>query len=138
MPAAGNFDILARVSSPFTGSSIKISVDGVDQTGVVAFPNTGSFENWRSITLAQDVPLSQGVQQVRVDMGGIAMSLDSISITDILCGDVSQDGFVNFLDIAPFIALLASGNYLEQADCNLDAEVSFLDIAPFIASLTSN
>ena len=136
VPAAGTFDILARVSSPFTGSSIKISVDGVDQTGVVAFPNTGSFENWRSITLAQDVPLSQGVQQVRVDMGGIAMSLDSISITDILCGDVSQDGFVNFLDIAPFIALLTSGNYLEQADCNLDAEVSFLDIAPFIASLT--
>ena len=137
VPAAGNFDILARVSSPFSGSRIGVSVAGVDQTGVVSVPNTGSFENWRTVTLAQNVPLSQGVQQVRGDMAGIAFSVDTISISDLLCGDVSLDGFVNFLDIAPFIELLSSNTYLEQADCNQDGVLDFLDIAFFIDILAA-
>jgi hypothetical protein len=40
------------------------------------------------------------------------------------------------LDIAPFIQLLSSGDFLEQADCNIDGAVDFLDIAPFIGFLT--
>ena len=55
-----------------------------------------------------------------------------------ILGDCNQDGVVNFLDINPFIALLASNTFLEQADCNQDDAVNFLDIAPFIAILAGN
>ena len=54
----------------------------------------------------------------------------------ILC-DVNEDGAVNFLDIAPFIEILAADIFLPQADCNLDDAVNFLDIAPFIAILAN-
>ena len=53
-------------------------------------------------------------------------------------GDVNLDGDVNFLDIAPFINVLAAGGSSaeeSQADCNGDGGVSFLDISPFIQAL---
>ena len=57
---------------------------------------------------------------------------------DILLGDVNQDGIVDFLDISPFIGLLSTGGFLEEADCNQDGAVDFQDISPFIVILASN
>ena len=57
----------------------------------------------------------------------------------VIHADVNLDGIVNFLDIAPFISVLASeGSPAEEAaaDCNMDGVVSFLDISPFIMALT--
>ena len=54
-----------------------------------------------------------------------------------LIGDVNQDGEVNFLDIAPFISILSSDGFLEEADINEDGVVDFLDISPFIDVLSS-
>ena len=53
-----------------------------------------------------------------------------------LKGDINVDGFVNFLDIAPFITLLSSGDFQAEADCNCNGVVDFLDIAPFINALS--
>ena len=55
---------------------------------------------------------------------------------EVLLGDVSLSGTVDFLDIAPFIAVLSSGGDQAEADCNEDGMVDFLDIAPFIAILS--
>ena len=55
-----------------------------------------------------------------------------------LLGDTNLDGVVDFLDINPFIELLASNTYLAQADCNEDGVLNFLDIAPFITILAGN
>ena len=52
-------------------------------------------------------------------------------------GDVNGDGVPNFLDIAPFIAVLSSGQFQDEADINRDGVVDFLDIASFIAILSS-
>ena len=59
------------------------------------------------------------------------------SVSGPLIGDVNQDDAINFLDIAPFISLLAAGDFLEEADINSDGAVNFLDIAPFIDVLGS-
>ena len=53
-------------------------------------------------------------------------------------GDTNLDNSVTFLDIAPFIGFLSTGQFLFQADCNQDGDVNFLDIAPFITILTGN
>lgn len=58
-------------------------------------------------------------------------------VSPSLLGDCNQDGVVDFLDISPFIAVLASSSFLEQADCNQDGVVSFLDIGPLIAILAA-
>ena len=58
--------------------------------------------------------------------------------TSVLLGDVNCDGDINFLDIAPFIMLLANGDYNEKADIRQDGEVNFLDIGPFITILSGS
>ncbi len=55
----------------------------------------------------------------------------------MILGDVDMNGTVNFLDIAPFIALLQSGTFKAEADIDESGVVDFLDIAPFIAILTN-
>ena len=57
--------------------------------------------------------------------------------TKMLLGDVNRDGSVDFLDISPFISVLSSGGFEDNADINRDGSVTFLDIAPFIAILSS-
>ena len=71
------------------------------------------------------------------DIYWLLTSLDPIGVPTPLLGDVNLDGNVNFLDISPFIALLANGGFQTEADINGDGMVSFLDIAPFIAILSS-
>ena len=56
--------------------------------------------------------------------------------SELLLGDANQDGFVNFSDIAPFIASLLSVEFLAQADVNEDGVINFLDITPFITLLS--
>ena len=60
-----------------------------------------------------------------------------ISSEPALLGDVNRDDAVNFLDIAPFIALLGTGEFQAEADTNGDGEVDFLDINSFISLLSS-
>ena len=55
-----------------------------------------------------------------------------------ILGDCNQDGAVNFLDITPFVGILSSGSFLEEADVNQDGIVNFLDITPFIGILAGN
>lgn len=61
----------------------------------------------------------------------------TIEVPPTQLGDVNGDCSVSFLDIAPFISLLSSGDFQAQADINIDGVVSFLDIAPFITLLSN-
>ena len=49
----------------------------------------------------------------------------------VLLGDVNLDGVHNFSDIAPFIAVLQSGEFQAEADLNSDGVVNFSDIPHF-------
>ena len=51
-------------------------------------------------------------------------------------GDVNRDGIVNLLDVAPFIDLLSTGNYLYEADMNDDGQVNLLDVSLFVVRLS--
>ncbi len=59
----------------------------------------------------------------------------AFGVVDYFYGDINLDGAINFLDIGPFIDLLATEEYRGEADFNLDGQVNFLDIAPFIQIL---
>ena len=56
----------------------------------------------------------------------------------VLLGDVNTDGVVDFLDISPFIAILAVGGFQEEADIDQNGSVDFLDISPFIQILSGS
>ena len=61
--------------------------------------------------------------------------LDNI-LAGPLLGDVNLDGSVNFLDISPFIVLLSSEGFQNEADMDQNNFVNFLDISPFIEALS--
>ncbi len=55
----------------------------------------------------------------------------------VLVGDVNRDGSTNLLDVAPFVELLANGQFQLEADVNQDDQVNLLDVEGFV-SLLSN
>ena len=57
------------------------------------------------------------------------------SIGSFNLGDVDLGGDVNFSDIGPFIEILQSDEFSEEADINCDGVVNFSDIPPFISLL---
>jgi hypothetical protein len=52
-----------------------------------------------------------------------------------LLGDVNGDGDVNGLDVDPFVDVLLSGPFQEEADMNEDGEVNGLDVDLFVAAV---
>lgn len=115
--------------------------------GKVAVPETGNWQVYETIeasleSAAGDYDVVLNFDEVGSTSGGALFNLNWLSIVSpeppALLGDCNEDGFVTFLDIAPFIASLTSGGGCDQADCNQDGFVNFLDIAPFIAILAGN
>ena len=63
--------------------------------------------------------------------------VSQITEPPVLKGDVDLDGDVDFDDIGPFIAVLQSGVFQAEADCDCSTVVDFGDIPSFIAILQS-
>ena len=57
-------------------------------------------------------------------------------LIQVLLGDVNQDGVVDLLDVAPFVALLENGEFQDEGDINEDGSVDLLDVALFVDLLT--
>ena len=53
----------------------------------------------------------------------------------VLLGDVNRDGVVDLLDISPFVNLISSGGFQEEADLNMDGAVDLLDIQLFVDAI---
>ena len=91
--------------------------------------------------LLRDNVLSVMIQDTNFNQTGVTTSNIRVfdfavaSPSPVLLGDCNLDGVVDFDDISPFIVILATDGYLEQADINLDGVVDFDDISPFIILL---
>jgi len=70
---------------------------------------------------------------IQVNYSNSVVSLEVAG--DIVLGDVNLDGMVDFSDIPAFIAVLSSGEFQAEADCDQSGMVSFADIPAFIAIL---
>ena len=85
--------------------------------------------------------LQFGFRITSSDGEGSAVDYDDVRLTvnptnAILVGDVNLDSEVDFLDIGPFIALLSSGGFQDEADIDGSGVVDFLDIGPFVNLLS--
>ena len=119
---------------------IEVEID-VTSYGTAVIPSTGSFNNFQTFSLDDVAIEMDSTSVIRLNFSGEGFNLDRfefVQLADapVLKGDINVDGFVDFLDIAPFIALLSSGDFQAEADCNCDGVVDFLDIAPFINTLS--
>jgi hypothetical protein len=86
----GNYDFDFRVSSPVAGGSLHAEIDGVNVTGAVAVPNTGSFDAMTTVTKTA-IPLTEGPHTLRLafDTGTTTGTTPNFA------------GSINFLAIRP-------------------------------------
>lgn len=89
-----------------------------------------------------ELVFSLGPQSVgQIQTGALNPSFGSVTVelhpphVGTCPGDLNFDGLVTFGDIAPFIGLLKSGSFQDEADMNSDGAVDFADIPLFIARL---
>ena len=112
--------------SPFVAGDANLdgAVDGLD------------FDVWNSNRFTANTSWCAGDFNLDGFVDGIDFNFLNAPADLCLLGDVDINGTVNFLDIAPFIAILSSGTYQCEADCDQSGTVDFLDISPFIALLS--
>jgi len=123
-----------------TSERVDLALELLDTDGQTVLANSDSGGFGDDETLSEVTLDSSGTYFVRIT--GVdnpdALTLDTqfyglaVEFEAIRLGDVNLDGVVNFLDISPFILILAVGDFQEEADVNQDGTVNFLDISAFI------
>ena len=93
------------------------------------FPSTGTFNG---LPVGAIVDQIGGVDLMISYVGGDGNDVVLTAVQGLLIGDVNMDGVVDLLDVEPFIALITSGDYSEEADTNQDGAVNLLDVDSFV------
>ena len=65
----GNYNLETRVAYAGTGGTFHIEFNGVDKTGPITVPDTGSYQTWTTVT--KTVSLSAGQQVMKIVMDNI-------------------------------------------------------------------
>ncbi|CAN5766562.1 hypothetical protein BH24ACI5_BH24ACI5_08860 [soil metagenome] len=63
--ATGTYALETRVASLGAGGRFHVEVDGVDRTGPIVVPDTGSWQKWQTVTTT-GIPLAAGQRIIRV------------------------------------------------------------------------
>ena len=134
-----NINTVVTLNDDTTTTLSQFLTENIGQTLYVGSAITNVASNG-----AYSIPATQNLGQdgviFTVQVGtqvpvGLAHQISAIE--SVLLGDVNLDGRVNFLDISPFIAILTTGDFQDEADLDQNGSVNFLDISPFIAALSS-
>jgi len=138
-------------------------VAGIEAQAGVDVDGDGQIDEWTPWQLVSEeysriegFTKAYGVEEAALDMSSLPagygvsfrlrsasgnVAFDNVEISsvpepsDVVLGDVDQNGVVDFADIPPFIELLVSREFQAEADTNEDGVVDFSDIPPFIAIL---
>jgi hypothetical protein len=70
---AKTYTLDVRLASSGAGGTFHVEVNGVNKTGPIAVPNTGSWSTWQTVTKT-GVALAAGTQVIRVVMDSIGAS----------------------------------------------------------------
>ena len=161
MFAEGQFQMFVQASQDFSSSGPW--VEGVQAQAGVDTDGDGVVDVWTDYQAVDEsyfhiagFAKAYGVNDAVLDLSSLPegyglqfrfRSDDTLAVFDsvalqsslsaILLGDVNRDGAVDFFDISPFIAVLSSSGFQDEADVNQDGVVNFLDINHFIVALSS-
>ena len=120
---SNNFDTV------WTAGDVSATTDSTSATG-------GAFVTLSDLATDGSGNLTVTVTRANVQLLFSAVTIEAVG-DNFELGDVNRDGEVDFLDIAPFIAVVtAPDGFQFEADINGDGMVDFLDIVPFVTLLT--
>ena len=138
--------ISIELESVIDVDSFDVLVDGVavlETIGDDSFIDLGGLADitiaaGSEITFAVDGVLETATMGPATSVRIESFTVEIVTAAPPILGDVNLDNSVNFLDIAPFISILANGLFQAEADINGSGGVDFLDISPFIQLLTTS
>lgn len=102
------------LGSPSSSSKLRIEIDGIDKTGLVAIPNTGGYEDWENFLL--ELNLVKGDQVIRFYFESTDAYVCDIDKYEFIDNDssqkdsffddlktkrVSSDGTIHWQQVAP-------------------------------------
>jgi hypothetical protein len=67
----GTYSLDLRVATPKDGRQIHVEIDGIDITGQIDIPNTGSWNDWQTVMTTVNLSQGEHVLQVAFDLSGI-------------------------------------------------------------------
>jgi len=76
----GSYSADLRVATQATGKTMHLEIDGVNITGSVALPNTGSYQTWQSVTV-NNINLSAGTKILRVVFDSDNINFNYVNFT---------------------------------------------------------
>jgi hypothetical protein len=79
VPTAKNYDIELRVSSTFANSAFHAEIGGVDVTGTIPVPNTGSSSSFQWVG-KRGIPLGAGQHLLKIVADQQYFNLDSVRV----------------------------------------------------------
>ncbi len=83
---AGVYDIDLRVATPLTNRLLHMECDGLDVTGSIVLPNTGSWSKWQTITASANLPAGQHRLRLVFNLGGL-----NLNWLEFRCADATTE-----------------------------------------------
>ena len=135
---SGTGNIVGSLSSPIDPLLGPLADNGGPTRTHALLPGSPAIDAG-SNALAAGLPTDQRGLDRLIDGdndGSVTVDIGSVEFErGFLLGDVNRDNAVNFRDISPFISLLLSSTFSNEADIDGNGAVNFLDIGPFIGLL---
>ena len=138
--------VLQVYSSDEVDTLISTYIDGVLLDETITTSSAGIFDSGLNFGAARNSQINRGFEGLIDEVAIWNRELSSSEISEVfnaglngesllgdgILGDVNCDGFVDLLDVAPFVDLVTNGEFSAKADLNLDGNVDLLDVAPFV------
>ena len=79
VPTSGSYTFGLRVATPNTGRQAHLEVDGVNVSGAIALPSTGSWQSWSTVT-TKPIALSAGRHTLRLVADTSSLNLNYVTV----------------------------------------------------------
>lgn len=76
------YDISARLASPSGTGQLHIEIDGVDVSGPINAPNTGSWQSYTTVTV-EDIPIASGSHVMRVVVDAAGFNINYLEASEV-------------------------------------------------------
>ena len=127
VPADGNYDISIRAANKSsTGAAFRAEIDGVDVTGKVAVPSTGSWTNFQWVGKS-GVPLKAGKRILKIIADQQYFDVNAISV--LAPGTTAPSGGTGSINQSPTVSFKAptTGTQLSGTVNSTTCEVNATD-----------
>jgi len=137
VPERATYKIDVNYAASQAGATMKFSFGGEEKTGdlVVPFgsPNSTSASDWKTVTIAEDIVLEQGVQSFKIQFNGTAnaFNLDNFSIAKT--GIAPSDQTIQFFTISDKV--VGAADFDPEATASSGLAVTYSSSNPAVATI---